>query len=152
MGNSIQEMLEILGPDGGTYRRLETEVHKAEYGNRLSSSTPHHFSSVFAYGASRSHRNSLIQPFTSSTTQDPETPPTSPYTTRNKSLTIASKRERIPQTVYFKTDGRWTGIASGEASSGGHPLISDTKLKLSDKTSSLEIPLSPKRTFVLLPQ
>ncbi|KAG8250573.1 hypothetical protein J6590_098939 [Homalodisca vitripennis] len=56
MGNSIQEMLEILGPDGGTYRRLETEVHKAEYGNRLSSSTPHHFSSVFAYGASRSHR------------------------------------------------------------------------------------------------
>ncbi|KAG8257001.1 hypothetical protein J6590_057796 [Homalodisca vitripennis] len=41
---------------GGTYRRLETEVHKAKYGNRLSRSTPHHFSSVFAYGASRSHR------------------------------------------------------------------------------------------------
>ncbi|KAG8331475.1 hypothetical protein J6590_041089 [Homalodisca vitripennis] len=41
---------------GGTYRRLVTEVHKAEYGNRLSRSTPHHFSSVFAYGASRSHR------------------------------------------------------------------------------------------------
>ncbi|KAG8271035.1 hypothetical protein J6590_071412 [Homalodisca vitripennis] len=38
---------------GGTYRRLETEVHKAKYGNRLSRSTPHHFSSVFAYGASR---------------------------------------------------------------------------------------------------
>ncbi|KAG8293303.1 hypothetical protein J6590_020908 [Homalodisca vitripennis] len=42
---------------GGTYRRLVTEVHKAEYGNTLSSSTPHHFSSVFAYGASRSHRS-----------------------------------------------------------------------------------------------
>ncbi|KAG8336711.1 Zinc finger protein [Homalodisca vitripennis] len=41
---------------GGTYRRLETEVHKAKYDNRLSRSTPHHFSSVFAYGASRSHR------------------------------------------------------------------------------------------------
>ncbi|KAG8331463.1 hypothetical protein J6590_041078, partial [Homalodisca vitripennis] len=25
---------------GGTYRRLETEVHKAKYGNRLSRSTP----------------------------------------------------------------------------------------------------------------
>ncbi|KAG8269389.1 hypothetical protein J6590_004683 [Homalodisca vitripennis] len=42
---------------GGTYRRLETEVHKAKYGNRLSRSIPHHFSSVFAYGASRSHRS-----------------------------------------------------------------------------------------------
>ncbi|KAG8337073.1 hypothetical protein J6590_032529 [Homalodisca vitripennis] len=29
----------------------------AKYGNRLSRSTPHHFSSVFAYGASRSHRS-----------------------------------------------------------------------------------------------
>ncbi|KAG8262947.1 hypothetical protein J6590_042748 [Homalodisca vitripennis] len=38
-------------------RRLEAEVHKAKYGNRLSRSTPHHFSSVFAYGASRSHRS-----------------------------------------------------------------------------------------------
>ncbi|KAG8271996.1 hypothetical protein J6590_050904, partial [Homalodisca vitripennis] len=29
----------------------------AKYGNRLSRSTPHHFSSVFAYDASRSHRS-----------------------------------------------------------------------------------------------
>ncbi|KAG8318230.1 hypothetical protein J6590_006543 [Homalodisca vitripennis] len=42
---------------GGTYRRLVTEVHKAKYGNRLSRSTPHYFSSVFAYSASRSHRS-----------------------------------------------------------------------------------------------
>ncbi|KAG8247054.1 hypothetical protein J6590_070531, partial [Homalodisca vitripennis] len=50
------------GKKGFSYigKGLVTKVHKAKYGNRLSRSTSHHFSSVFAYGASRSHRDAIV--------------------------------------------------------------------------------------------